>query len=135
MAEQPAPLSILDLSPVSEGSTSAVALRNTIDLARRAEEAGYHRYWVGEHHFVPGVVSSAPAVLIGAIAAATPRIRVGSGAVQLGHQTAAAAVEAFGTRTGSGPSRCSPASGATTDGTPRLVAGAAKRGVDYILSI
>ncbi len=97
MAEQPAPLSILDLSPVSEGSTPAVALRNTLDLARRAEEFGYHRYWVAEHHFLPGVVSSSPAVLIGAIAAATSRIRVGSGAVQLGHQTAAAVVEAFGT--------------------------------------
>ncbi len=97
MPEQPAPLSILDLSPVSEGSTPAVALRNTLDLARRAEEFGYHRYWVAEHHFLPGVVSSSPAVLIGAIAAATSTIRVGSGAVQLGHQTAATVVEAFGT--------------------------------------
>jgi alkanesulfonate monooxygenase SsuD/methylene tetrahydromethanopterin reductase-like flavin-dependent oxidoreductase (luciferase family) len=97
MPEQPAPLSILDLSPVSEGSTPAVALRNTLDLARHAEEFGYHRYWVAEHHFVPGVASSSPAVLIGAIAAATSRVRVGSGAVQLGHQTAAAVVEAFGT--------------------------------------
>jgi alkanesulfonate monooxygenase SsuD/methylene tetrahydromethanopterin reductase-like flavin-dependent oxidoreductase (luciferase family) len=97
MPEQPLPLSILDLSPVSEGSTPAQALRNTIDLARRAESFGYRRYWVAEHHFVPGVVSSSPAVLIGAIAAATSTIRVGSGAVQLGHQTAAAVVEAFGT--------------------------------------
>jgi alkanesulfonate monooxygenase SsuD/methylene tetrahydromethanopterin reductase-like flavin-dependent oxidoreductase (luciferase family) len=97
-AEQAAaPLSVLDLSPVSEGSTAAQALRNTIDLARRAEAFGYRRYWVAEHHFVPGVVSSSPAVLIAAIAAATSAIRVGSGAVQLGHQTAAAVAEAFGT--------------------------------------
>ncbi|HEY3882212.1 MAG TPA: LLM class flavin-dependent oxidoreductase [Trebonia sp.] len=93
----PAPLSILDLSPVSEGSSVGAALRNTIDLARRAESFGYHRYWVAEHHFTPGVASSSPAVLIGAIAAATSAIRVGSGAVQLGHQTPAAVVEAFGT--------------------------------------
>jgi luciferase family oxidoreductase group 1 len=92
-----APLSILDLSPVSEGSTPAQALRNTIDLAQRAEAFGYRRFWVAEHHFLPGVVSSSPAVLIGAIAAATSTIRVGSGAVQLGHQTAATVVEAFGT--------------------------------------
>jgi alkanesulfonate monooxygenase SsuD/methylene tetrahydromethanopterin reductase-like flavin-dependent oxidoreductase (luciferase family) len=91
------PLSVLDLAPVSEGSTVGAALRNTIDLARRAESFGYRRYWVAEHHFVPGVASSSPAVLIAAIAAATSRIRVGSGAVQLGHQTAAAVVEAFGT--------------------------------------
>jgi alkanesulfonate monooxygenase SsuD/methylene tetrahydromethanopterin reductase-like flavin-dependent oxidoreductase (luciferase family) len=90
-------LSILDLSPVSEGSTPGQALRNTLDLARRAEALGYRRYWVAEHHFTPGVAASSPAVLIAAIAAATSTIRVGSGAVQLGHQTAATVVEAFGT--------------------------------------
>jgi luciferase family oxidoreductase group 1 len=92
-----APLSILDLSPVSEGITPGQALRNTLDLARRAEALGYRRYWVAEHHFTPGVAASSPAVLIAAIAAATSTIRVGSGAVQLGHQTAATVVEAFGT--------------------------------------
>ncbi|MDX6336488.1 MAG: hypothetical protein QOG05_3828 [Streptosporangiaceae bacterium] len=97
MPDQPAPLSILDLAPVSSGSTVAAALRNTLDLARRADELGYHRYWLAEHHFAPGVASSAPAVLIAAVAAATRRIRVGSGAVQLGHQTPLSVVEAFGT--------------------------------------
>jgi alkanesulfonate monooxygenase SsuD/methylene tetrahydromethanopterin reductase-like flavin-dependent oxidoreductase (luciferase family) len=91
------PLSILDLAPISSGSTARQALHNTIDLAQRAEEFGYHRYWMAEHHFAPGVASSAPAVLIGAVAAATSRIRVGSGAVQLGHHTALAVVEQFGT--------------------------------------
>ncbi|MBO0820070.1 MAG: LLM class flavin-dependent oxidoreductase [Nocardiopsaceae bacterium] len=91
------PLSILDLSPISDGQTARDALRHTIDLAQRAEAAGYRRYWVAEHHFTPGVAASSPAVLIGAIAANTSRIRVGSGAVQLGHQTALAVVEAFGT--------------------------------------
>ena len=97
MPDQPAPLSILDLAPVSSGGTVAAAVRNTLDLARRAEEFGYHRYWLAEHHFAPGVASSAPAVLIAAVAAATSRIRVGSGAVQLGHQTPLSVVEAFGT--------------------------------------
>jgi len=92
-----APLSILDLAPVSEGSSPGQALRNTLDLARRAEALGYRRYWVAEHHFTPGVAASSPAVLIAAIAAATSSIRVGSGAVQLGHQSAATVVEAFGT--------------------------------------
>jgi alkanesulfonate monooxygenase SsuD/methylene tetrahydromethanopterin reductase-like flavin-dependent oxidoreductase (luciferase family) len=105
MASGVVPLSVLDLSPVSEGSTPAQALRNTLDLARRCEAAGYRRYWVAEHHFTEGVASSSPAVLIAAIAAATSVIRVGSGAVQLGHQTAAAVAEAFGTLSGLYPGR------------------------------
>ena len=89
------PLSILDLSPISEGSDAATALRNTVDLAQHAEQWGYQRFWIAEHHFV-AVASSSPAVLIGQIAAATERIRVGAGAVQLGHTTAVAVVESFG---------------------------------------
>ncbi|MGW3349546.1 LLM class flavin-dependent oxidoreductase [Nonomuraea rubra] len=89
-------LSILDLAPIPSGKTAADALRNSIDLARQAERFGYRRYWVAEHHFAPGVASSAPAVLIGLIAAATDTIRVGSGAVQLGHQTPLSVVEQFG---------------------------------------
>lgn len=90
------PLSILDLSPVPAGGDAAAALHNTVDLARHAEQWGYRRYWVAEHHFV-AVASSAPAVVIGRLAAATERIRIGSAAVQLGHTTTVAAVEAFGT--------------------------------------
>ncbi|BBX47766.1 LLM class flavin-dependent oxidoreductase [Mycobacterium cookii] len=89
------PLSILDLSPISDGSDAPTALRNTIDLAQRAEQWGYRRFWIAEHHFV-GVASSAPAVLIGQIAAATNTIHVGAAAVQLSHTTAAAVVESFG---------------------------------------
>lgn len=103
--DRPAPLSILDLAPVVEGSTPSAALHHTLDLARRAEDLGYLRYWVAEHHFAPGVASSSPAVLIAAIAAVTSRIRVGAGAVQLGHQTAAAVAEAFGTLSGLYPGR------------------------------
>ena len=89
------PLSILDLSPISAGCDAASALRNTVDLARHAEQWGYKRYWVAEHHFV-AVAGSNPAVLIGQIAAATEHIRVGAAAVQLGYTTAVAVVESFG---------------------------------------
>ena len=89
------PLSILDLSPISEGADAATALRNTVDLAQHAEQWGYKRYWVAEHHFV-AVASAQPAVLIGQIAAATNTIRVGAAAVQLGQTTAIAVVEGFG---------------------------------------
>ncbi|HEY9414837.1 MAG TPA: LLM class flavin-dependent oxidoreductase [Pseudonocardia sp.] len=93
----PIPLSVLDLSPVPAGGTGADALRNTIDLAQTAERAGYHRYWVAEHHLTPGVASSAPAVLIALIAAATGSIRVGSGAVQLPNLPPLVVAEQFGT--------------------------------------
>jgi alkanesulfonate monooxygenase SsuD/methylene tetrahydromethanopterin reductase-like flavin-dependent oxidoreductase (luciferase family) len=89
------PLSVLDLAPISAGSDAATALRNTIELAQQAEQWGFRRYWVAEHHFV-GVASSSPAVLIGQIAAATNKIRVGSAAVQLGYTTAVAVAETFG---------------------------------------
>ncbi|RJO69113.1 LLM class flavin-dependent oxidoreductase [Nocardia panacis] len=90
------PLSILDLAPISAGSTAQQALRNTVELARRAEQWGYHRYWLAEHHFV-AVASSSSMTLLALVAAATERIRVGTAAVQLGHHTSAAIVEAFGT--------------------------------------
>jgi alkanesulfonate monooxygenase SsuD/methylene tetrahydromethanopterin reductase-like flavin-dependent oxidoreductase (luciferase family) len=98
------PLSILDLAPISAGSDAATALRNTVDLARHAEQWGFKRYWVAEHHFV-AVASSSPAVLVGQIAAATERIHVGTGAVQLGHTTAVAVAESFGTLAAFHPGR------------------------------
>ncbi|MEV6347357.1 LLM class flavin-dependent oxidoreductase [Actinoplanes sp. NPDC051851] len=92
----PVPLSILDLAPLVSGGTVGDALRRTLDLARSAEHFGYHRYWVAEHHFTPGVASAQPALLLGQIAAVTDHIRLGSGAVQTGHQTALSIVEQFG---------------------------------------
>jgi len=71
------PLSVLDLSPVAVGSTSGQALRNTTELAQRTEALGYRRFWVAEHHNMPAIASSAPAVLIAHLAAATSTIRVG----------------------------------------------------------
>ncbi|MEU4895257.1 LLM class flavin-dependent oxidoreductase [Streptomyces sp. NPDC044780] len=90
------PLSVLDLVPISSGSTAAEALRNTLDLARRTEAAGYRRYWLAEHHLNPGVAGTSPALIISLVAGATERIRVGSGAVQLGHHTPLSVVEQFG---------------------------------------
>jgi alkanesulfonate monooxygenase SsuD/methylene tetrahydromethanopterin reductase-like flavin-dependent oxidoreductase (luciferase family) len=90
------PLGILDLVPVSSGSNAAEALHNSIDLSRRAEEFGYARYWFAEHHLNPGVAGTSPAVVLALVASATSRIRIGSGAVQLGHRTALSTVEEFG---------------------------------------
>ena len=90
------PLGVLDLVPISSGSTAADALRNSIDLARRAEQLGYARYWFAEHHLNPGVAGTSPAVVLALTAAATSTIRLGSGAVQLGHRTALNTVEEFG---------------------------------------
>jgi alkanesulfonate monooxygenase SsuD/methylene tetrahydromethanopterin reductase-like flavin-dependent oxidoreductase (luciferase family) len=90
------PLGVLDLVPVSSGATAAEAIRNSIDLARAAERLGYVRYWFAEHHLNPGVAGTSPAVVLALTAAATSRIRIGSGAVQMGHRTALATVEEFG---------------------------------------
>jgi luciferase family oxidoreductase group 1 len=78
-------LSVLDQSPISEGSTGADALHNTLDLARLTDSLGYHRYWVAEHHGGPMLAGGSPEALIGSIASATERIRVGSGGVMLPH--------------------------------------------------
>jgi alkanesulfonate monooxygenase SsuD/methylene tetrahydromethanopterin reductase-like flavin-dependent oxidoreductase (luciferase family) len=90
------PLSVLDLVPISAGSTVAEALRNTVDLARAAERAGYRRYWLAEHHLNPGVAGASPPLVMQAVAAATSTIRVGSGAMQTGHRTPLSVVEEFG---------------------------------------
>ncbi|WP_405918086.1 MsnO8 family LLM class oxidoreductase [Streptomyces sp. NBC_00728] len=90
------PLGVLDLVPISSGSTATQALHNSIDLARRAEELGYARYWFAEHHLNPGVAGTSPAVVLALTASATSTIRLGSGAVQLGHRTALSTVEEFG---------------------------------------
>jgi luciferase family oxidoreductase group 1 len=89
------PLSILDLSFVTTATPGAVAIRNTIDLARLADDLGYRRFWVAEHHNLPSVASAAPEVMIAAIAAATRRIRVGSGGVMLPNHAALMVAERF----------------------------------------
>ena len=91
------PLSVLDLSPVAAGTTSGQALRHTTELARRTEALGYRRFWVAEHHNMPAIASSAPAVLIAHLAAATSTIRVGSGGVMLPNHAPLVVAEQFGT--------------------------------------
>ncbi len=88
-------LSVLDQSPIAQGSTGAQALHNTLDLARLADELGYTRYWVAEHHGGPMLAGPSPEVLIGPIAAATEGIRVGSGGVMLPHYSPLKVAESF----------------------------------------
>jgi luciferase family oxidoreductase group 1 len=91
------PYSVLDLSPVPEGGTPADALRNTLDLARNAESWGYTRFWLAEHHNMPGIASAATAVVIGQVAAATASIRVGAGGIMLPNHAPLVVAEQFGT--------------------------------------
>jgi alkanesulfonate monooxygenase SsuD/methylene tetrahydromethanopterin reductase-like flavin-dependent oxidoreductase (luciferase family) len=90
------PLSVLDLIPISSGSTAAQALRNSIDLSRHAERLGYQRYWFAEHHLNRGVAGVSPTVAIALVASATSNIRIGSGGMQMGHRTPLSVVEEFG---------------------------------------
>ena len=98
-------LSVLDQSPIAEGSTGAQALHNTIDLARLADDLGYDRYWVAEHHGGPMLAGPSPEALIGPIAAATDRIRVGSGGVMLPHYSPLKVAETFSLLAGLYPER------------------------------
>jgi luciferase family oxidoreductase group 1 len=98
-------LSVLDQSPISEGSTGSEALRNTIDLAQLVDGLGYHRYWVAEHHGGPMLAGPSPEALIGPIAAATERIRVGSGGVMLPHYSPLKVAETFSVLAGIFPGR------------------------------
>ncbi len=98
-------LSVLDQSPIAQGSDGAQALRNTIDLARLADAAGYHRYWVAEHHGGPMLAGPSPEALIGPIAAATARLRVGSGGVMLPHYSPLKVAETFSVLSGLFPGR------------------------------
>jgi luciferase family oxidoreductase group 1 len=91
------PLSVLDLAPIIEGSDAAAALRNSVDLARHAEQWGYRRYWVAEHHNMPGIASAATAIVITQVAAATSTIRVGAGGIMLPNHAPLIVAEQFGT--------------------------------------
>jgi alkanesulfonate monooxygenase SsuD/methylene tetrahydromethanopterin reductase-like flavin-dependent oxidoreductase (luciferase family) len=124
----PPPLSVLDLVPVTSGSTPRQALANSVDLARRCEAAGYRRYWVAEHHLNPGVAGTTPALVIGLVAAATERIRVGSGAVLMGHHTPLAVIEQFGLLDALHPGRID--LGLGRSGSRRKPPGARRNGED-----
>lgn len=123
------PLSVLDLAPVSSGRTSAAALHESVALAQHVERLGYGRVWVAEHHGMPGVASSAPAVLIAALAAATSHIRVGSGGVMLPNHSPLAVAEQFGTLAGLHPGRIDLGLG-RAPGTDQRTAALLRRGPD-----
>ncbi|GAA5176111.1 LLM class flavin-dependent oxidoreductase [Pseudonocardia eucalypti] len=113
------PLSVLDLSPVVSGSTARDALRSTVDLARRVECLGYSRFWVAEHHSMPGVASAATSVLMGQVAAATATIRVGAGGVMLPNHAPLVVAEQFGTLEAFHPGRIDLGVGRAPGGSPR----------------
>ncbi|MFF5260389.1 LLM class flavin-dependent oxidoreductase [Actinomadura viridis] len=125
------PFSVLDLSPVVSGSTSAQALRNTLDLARHTEGLGFHRYWLAEHHAMPGIASSATAVLIGQVAAATSRLRVGSGGIMLPNHAPMVVAEQFGTLEALHPGRIDLGLG-RAPGTDQATARALRRSPDAL---
>jgi len=120
------PLSVLDLAPVPDGGTAGDALRATIDLARHAERLGFLRFWVAEHHNMPGIASSAPPVLIGHIADATATMRVGSGGVMLPNHVSLVVAEQFGMLEALHPGRIDLGIG-RAPGTDQVTAAALRR--------
>src|SRR6266536_407336 len=129
MLSRAVPLSVLDLAPVPSGKTAGEALRNSIDLAQKTEQLGYHRYWVAEHHNMPGIASSAPAVLIAHLAQATTTLRVGSGGVMLPNHSPLVVAEQFGMLEALHPGRIDLGIG-RAPGTDQLTASALRRSAD-----
>ena len=119
-------LSVLDLAPITQGSDAASALRNTLDLARHAERLGFHRYWLAEHHNMPGIASAATAVVIGHVAAGTRTIRVGAGGIMLSNLAPLVIAEQFGTLESLFPGRIDPGLG-RAPGTAPATAHALRR--------
>jgi len=119
-------LSVLDLAPVPSGSNARVALANSLDLVQRVEALGYWRYWVAEHHNMPGIASSAPAVLIGHLAQATRTMRIGSGGVMLPNHAPLVVAEQFGMLEALHPGRIDLGIG-RAPGTDQLTAAALRR--------
>ncbi|MEP7074385.1 MAG: LLM class flavin-dependent oxidoreductase [Acidobacteriota bacterium] len=120
------PLSVLDLAPIVEGGTASDSFRNSIDLAQCAERLGYRRYWVAEHHNMPGIASSATSVLIGRLAAATSTIRVGAGGIMLPNHAPLVIAEQFGTLEAMFPGRIDLGLG-RAPGSDRMTAHALRR--------
>src|SRR6202166_710654 len=120
------PLSVLDLSPIVQGGDAALALRNTRDLAQHAERWGYRRYWLAEHHNMPGIASAATAVVIGHVAAGTSTLRVGAGGIMLPNHAPLVIAEQFGTLAALFPGRIDLGVG-RAPGTDQLTAQALRR--------
>ena len=122
-------LSVLDLSPVPEGSDVSQSLANTLDLARHAERLGFHRYWLAEHHNMPGIASAATSVVIGHVAAGTSTIRVGAGGIMLPNHAPYVIAEQFGTLAALHPGRIDLGLG-RAPGTDQATARALRRTLD-----
>src|SRR5687767_3812625 len=120
------PLSILDLAPVPEGADAARALRNSLDLAQAAERLGYRRFWMAEHHNMPGIASAATAVALAHIGAGTSTIRIGAGGVMLPNHAPLVVAEQFGTLESLHPGRVDLGVG-RAPGTDRAAAHALRR--------
>lgn len=125
----PVPLSVLDLATVTSGSDAGAALRITTEVARTADRLGYHRLWVAEHHSMPGIASSAPAVLLAHLGAVTGRIRLGSGGVMLPNHAPLVIAEQFGTLEALHPGRIDLGLG-RAPGSDRATAAALRRNGD-----
>ena len=125
------PLSVLELAPISSGGTAREALANTTELAKHVERLGYHRFWVAEHHSMPGIASSAPAVLIAHIAANTTTLRVGSGGVMLPNHAPLVVAEQFGMLEALHPGRIDLGIG-RAPGTDPVTAAALRRSADAL---
>ncbi|MET0895485.1 MAG: MsnO8 family LLM class oxidoreductase, partial [Acidimicrobiia bacterium] len=123
----PIPLSVLDLAPVGRGSSPAEALRRSTELVQLAERLGYRRHWVAEHHNMPGIASSSPAVLLAHLGASTSTIRLGSGGVMLPNHSPLVVAEQFGMLEALHPGRIDLGLG-RAPGTDQLTAGALRRG-------
>jgi luciferase family oxidoreductase group 1 len=123
------PLSVLDLSPVPEGSDAGQSLRNTLELAQQAEKLGFTRYWLAEHHNMPGIASAATSVVIGHVAAGTSTIRVGAGGIMLPNHSPLVIAEQFGTLASLFPGRIDLGLG-RAPGTDQMTAHALRRNLE-----
>lgn len=123
------PLSVLDLSPVPDNSDAGQSLRNTLELAQRAEKLGFHRYWLAEHHNMPGIASAATSVVIGYVANGTSTIRVGAGGIMLPNHSPLVIAEQFGTLASLFPGRIDLGLG-RAPGTDQITAHALRRNLD-----
>jgi len=122
-------LSVLDLAPIAQGGDAAASFRNSLDLARHAESLGFHRYWLAEHHGMPGIASAATSVLVGHIAGGTSTIRVGAGGIMLPNHSPLIIAEQFGTLASLYPGRIDLGLG-RAPGSDQVVARALRRHLD-----
>jgi luciferase family oxidoreductase group 1 len=123
------PLSVLDLSPIAEGSDAGQALRNSLDLARHVEALGFRRFWMAEHHNLPGIASAATAVALAHVAAGTDRIRIGAGGIMLPNHAPLVIAEQFGTLAALHPGRVELGLG-RAPGSDQITAHAMRRNLD-----